>query len=1216
MSESKTFTQQEALTKSLEYFGGDSLASNVFLDKYSLRNKDNEILEDTPDMTHRRMAREFARVAFKKTRKIELGEQLSKYGKTFFEKLKGFTLPEMEEYFYQLFFHFNKIIPQGRVLSGLGAHDSYRSLSNCLRLPPPKDSYSSIMYSDTMLVSAAKRGCGYGLGISHLRPDGTFVKNSAQTSTGATSFMHRYSFSTREVAQHGRRGACLIDIDVRHPEADKFIISKSDRKQITGANISVKYIDEFFDCLEKGKDFLQRFPIDSNISLVKIEDLEYDVLTKVGDILVKRIDPSKLFDLTVKCARDNAEPGLFFWDRMKNYDPADVYKDYEIDGTNACSAKGSYVLTPMGYVKVEDVKIGQEIATAFGVEKVDNIESHSKYELLKVVLKDGSEIKVTPNHFFYCKPNTISKKRIKIKAKDLQAGNNIVIQKIDNILDNDYSNYINFLKKGILIGDGCYTNKTLANGGIIRISSSSDDIEYNEKLTELFNIPNRPYCDKHGSKTITFQIPKTHNVINILQLDEYNTIDEKTFNIEDCKNIGDFIGILDGLLATDGNINYTSNHAQVRWMTSSKRLAQNIRLALLALGCQANITEANDTGGTINGRTINRNFPKNTITISGESIRRYIQYSRLDEIHPVKGKALKRMAVDFSLTGNTWYSPVKEVVPLLETEDVYDLYCKGSDSWVANGLLNLGCGEQPMAVGDTCRLIVENLFSFVKKPFTQDAYVDIDELYNNSYIQLFLGDVLVDLEIEYIDRILEKIKTDPEPEQEKAIEVQLWNLVKKIAKNGRRVGCGITALGDMIAAAGLKYGSEESIKLAENVMKNKMRGEIDASVDLAIIYSPFTGWNDSIEFPDGEGGNDFYKFILKTLPKEVGRMRQFGRRNINWSTVAPCGSVSIMTQSTSGCEPLFSPYYTRRVKINANDTTHKVDFVDDSGDSWREEIVIHPKLKYLMESQGIEITKTNVELAFKLSPYYLATAEDIDWRSRIEMQGVLQDYTTSAISTTLNLPKDVAEQTVYDIYLASWKRGLKGQTIYREGSRDGVLITTPEAPKNSFTKRSKELACDVYHCKIKGEEYFCIVSLDKNGLPYEVFAGKNGVIPYSFESGIVYKQKRGHYQLRDKEGNIVLDSITKYLTDDGEALTRMVSMSLRSSCESNLKYIVDQLMKVQGDFTNLSKAISRCLKKYIKDGETTSEKCPECGQSTMVYESGCKTCKECGFSAC
>ena len=860
----KTFLYQDALQDSTEYFNGDGLAARVFIDKYALRNQENEILENTPDMTHRRLAKEFARVGYKKTRNIKLCSDLSEYGRVFFKQISEYNLSELEEYIYRAFCRFDNIVPQGRVLSGLGAHDSYRSLSNCLRLPPPKDSYSSIMYSDTMLISAAKRGCGYGLGISNLRPDGTFVRNSAQSSTGATSFMHRYSFSTREVAQHGRRGACLIDIDVRHPNADQFILSKSDRTLVTGANISVKYTDEFFTCVENNTDFLQRFPVNADVSSINISSLEYDKLTDINGVLVKRIVASKLFELTVKCAHDNAEPGLFFWDRMKKYDPADVYPDYQIDGTNAC-------------------------------------------------------------------------------------------------------------------------------------------------------------------------------------------------------------------------------------------------------------------------------------------------------------------------------------------------------------------GEQPMAVGDTCRLIVQNLFSLVKNPFSKNAELDSEKLYDNSYLQLFLGDILVDLEIEYVERILKKIKSDPEPDNEKAIEVQLWELVKQIAQNGRRVGCGITALGDMIAGMGLKYGSPESILLCRYVMKNKMRAELDASTDLAIIFGPFTGWNDSIEYPESNGGNDFYKFIAEQLPNEVARMRKFGRRNINWSTVAPCGSVSIMTQSTSGCEPLFAPYYTRRVKVNAHENTHAVDFVDQNGDSWREEVVAHPKIKDLMNSNNIPMSKDNVEKTFRESPYFESTANIIDWHSRVEMQGVLQDYTTSAISTTLNLKNDVSPQLVHDIYIQSWKRGLKGQTVYRDGCRTGVLIT-PEVEKKKdadcFVKRTKELQCDVYHCKIKGEEYFCIISLDDTGHPYEVFAGKNGVIPYTFESGTVYKQKRGHYQLKDTNGEIVLDNITKYLTDDGEALTRMVSMSLRSSCKSNLKYIVDQLVKVQGDFTNLSRAISRCLKKYIKDGEISSEKCPECGKASMVYESGCKACKECGFSAC
>jgi ribonucleoside-diphosphate reductase alpha chain len=871
MKNKSTFSYDRALDESISYFNGDELAGKVFLDKYALRDKEGNLLEDTPNAMHRRLAREFAIEAFKWVPNIKLSDSLSYHGQLFFKKIKKMTLKEIEDFIFGYFDKFNKIVPQGRVMAGLGVYDSFRSLSNCLRLPPPRDSYSSIMYSDSMLVSAAKRGCGYGLGISNLRPEGVSVKNSAQSSTGAVSFMHRYSFSTREVAQSGRRGACLIDIDVRHPNTDKFITIKQDRSKVTGANISVKYTDEFFQKLQEGKPFLQRFPIDTDISNIDIDVLDLDKLYEKDGVYIKKINPKKLFDLTVKSARDDAEPGLFFWDRMSNYDPVSVYKQFKIDGTNAC-------------------------------------------------------------------------------------------------------------------------------------------------------------------------------------------------------------------------------------------------------------------------------------------------------------------------------------------------------------------GEQPMAVGDTCRLILINLFSFVKNPFTDTAFLSGDDLYDSSYMQLFLGDILVDLEIKYIDRILEKINSDKEPLEEKQIEINLWNLVRKIATEGRRVGCGITALADMIAAMNIKYDSEEALRFVEDIMRLKTKAELDASIDLSILRGSFIGWDKNLEYFINEkeivGRTEFYSYLKNEFPDQVSRMICNGRRNVNWSTIAPAGSVSVLTQSSSGCEPLFMPHYTRRVKINPNDENHKVDFVDQSGDSWRNEIVVHEKIKQVLISKGLDINEENITKTYKDLAYNGCTANEINWLYRIKMQAVLQKYTTSAISTTLNLPSDVTEETVYNIYLESWKLGLKGQTIYRDGCRTGVLIKdekkSDKINKTVAPKRPKELPCDIYHVKVSKKldklrtfDYMVLIGL-LDGDPYEVFAVENGKYDKKLTTGKLIKKHTGHYNLTFDNSDIIIENLTKDTTESEDALTRMISTSLRHGAD--VQFVAEQLNKVEGELLAFSKGISRALKRYIKDGSKSSSKC-ECG-GNLTYQEGCQICTSCGSSKC
>lgn len=514
------------------------------------------------------------------------------------------------------------------------------------------------------------------------------------------------------------------------------------------------------------------------------------------------------------------------------------------------------------------------------------------------------------------------------------------------------------------------------------------------------------------------------------------------------------------------------------------------------------------------------------------------------------------------------------------------------------------CAEIGLCALDSCRLLAMNFFSYVVNPFTADAYFDKDLFIKHAKIAQRLLDDLIDLELEKIDQIINKITNDPETDDVKNEELTLWHKVKEVALKGRRTGLGGTAVGDMLAAMSIKYGSQESIEFVEDVQRTFKFASYESSCEMARELGAFPIWNWDIE-----KDSEFLLKIKEENPDLYFRISKYGRRNIANLTFAPTGTVSIMTQTSSGGEPLFDyKPFTRRKKINPNDKNTRVDFVDQNGDKWQEFTVYHPKIKMWMD-----ITKeTDVEK----SPWAGCCAEEIDWINRVKMQAAMQRHIDHSISSTINLPKNVSEETVAKIYEEAWKSGCKGITVYRKGCRSGVLVDKEESKEATctFQKRPRELKCDVYHCKVKAEEYFCIVGLDNCGNPYEVFAGKNGVIPKNIEKGIIYRQKRGHYQLLDESNNIILDNITSFLTDDGEALTRMTSMSLRSCPSSSLQYIVDQLAKVEGDFMNLSRAIARCLKKYIPDG-TASGKCETCG-GEVVRENGCKTCKNCGASAC
>jgi ribonucleoside-diphosphate reductase alpha chain len=549
--------------------------------------------------------------------------------------------------------------------------------------------------------------------------------------------------------------------------------------------------------------------------------------------------------------------------------------------------------------------------------------------------------------------------------------------------------------------------------------------------------------------------------------------------------------------------------------------------------------------------------------------------------------------------------------------------------------------EQFLQPYDSCRLFCLNLFSFVKDPFTDKAEIDFDKLYKMSYEMLRLADDLVDLELEYIDRIIEKIKNDPEDEETKRAELNLWYKVRKEASAGRRCGNGITALGDVFAALGVKYDSSEALEIAEQIMRTKMEAELDCSIDLSILRGPFESWDMNKEFatsPEGTidfGMNSFYQHILDTFPKQAYRMAQYGRRNISWSTVAPTGTVSLMANNcTSGIEPLFQPYYTRRRKINPNDENTRVDFVDDSGDKWQEYFVLHPYFKewciyqiedkiegVTREEQVERMSKEGIQSLFRKSPWYKSCANDIDWKKRVEMQSVIQRYTSNSISSTVNLPKETTAQEVSDIYMYAWKKGLKGITAYRESSREGVLINkgkesnSEEFKQHDAPKRPEALLCKASVTTIKGEPFTVFVGLldDK---PYEVFClqGRDYFLGNSSE-GFIFKHDSGKYVFNNDNADCPI--LTDNLTDEQAIVTRLLSTSLRHG--TNIKFIVQQLNKTHGDITSFSKAISRVLSQYIKNTEDMKvvfEDCETPEECEIVYEQGCVKCNRCGKSKC
>lgn len=542
------------------------------------------------------------------------------------------------------------------------------------------------------------------------------------------------------------------------------------------------------------------------------------------------------------------------------------------------------------------------------------------------------------------------------------------------------------------------------------------------------------------------------------------------------------------------------------------------------------------------------------------------------------------------------------------------------------GVTTNPCGEIFMQPYDACRLIALNLYSFIENPFTKDAYFDKDKFYSIAYEAMRLSDNLIDLELEHINRILDKILSDPESHPAKVKELSLWVKIRDTALASRRTGLGFTALGDMLAALGYKYDSDNALLFIEQLSYLKMEAELDCTVDLAVLRGPFEGWDKELEFPSPiqtfggrEFGNTFYRYLWLNFPSQARRMMRFGRRNVSWNTVAPTGTVSLLTQTTSGLEPLFMPFYMRRKKVT-NDS-ERVDFVDDLGIKWQEFPVLHPKFKdwltFYFEDNSMDgdidySSKDELQSYFEISPWYGSTANDIDWIKRVEVQGIIQRFTTHSISSTINLPNSVSTEEVSKIYLESWKNGLKGITVYRDGSRDGVLVASTKRDSFEYidaTKRPKELKAEVHVTKVAGQSYNVFIGL-LNNKPYEVFL-ETGSLPNS--KGTVVKVKKGVYVYKPDNMDTEI-AISSKMTDEQSAITRLVSTSLRHGAD--IKFVVEQINKCDGDLFSFTKGLARVLKKYIPDGVKSTVSCQDCGSSNVIFEEGCNKCKDCGSSKC
>ena len=857
----QTYTYDEAFAASLAYFGGDELAARVWVNKYAMKDSFGNIYEKSPEQMHWRIANEIARVE------------------------KKYKNPMTAQQVFDLLDHFRYIVPAGSPMTGIGNDHQIASLSNCfvIGLDGNADSYGAIMRIDEEQVQLMKRRGGVGHDLSHIRPKGSPVKNSALTSTGLVPFMERYSNSTREVAQDGRRGALMLSVSIKHPDSEAFIDAKMTEGKVTGANVSVKIDDEFMRCATEDKPYVQQWPIDSSTPDV-----------------AKEISAKTLWEKIVHNAWKSAEPGVLFWDTILRESIPDCYAD-------------------LGF------------------------------------------------------------------------------------------------------------------------------------------------------------------------------------------------------------------------------------------------------------RTVSTN----------------------------------------------------------------------------------PCGEIPLCPYDSCRLLSINLYSYVKNPFTKEAYFDYELFKQHVQQAQRLMDDIVDLELEKIDLIMQKVDSDPQSMEVKGAEMHLWEKIKAKSSKGRRTGVGITAEGDMIAAMGLRYGTQEATDFSVEVHKTLALNAYRSSVQMARERGAFEVYDSR-----REAENPFILRLKQADPQLYDDMVKYGRRNIACLTIAPTGTTSLMTQTTSGIEPVFMPVYKRRRKVNPGDTDVHIDFVDEVGDSFEEYIVYHPKFMEWMKVNGMDTakryTQEEIDELVQKSPYYKATANDVDWLMKVRMQGAIQKWVDHSISVTVNLPNDVDEALVNRLYVEAWRTGCKGCTIYRDGSRAGVMISVTKKDKKEqkgadTTKdnnmevkpempckhpevtevRPKELECDVVRFQNNKDKWVAFVGL-LDGYPYEIFTGLQDdeegiVLPKTVTKGKIIKQvnedgsKRYDFQFENKRGyKTTVEGLSEKFNPEYWNYAKLISGVLRYRMPIDHVIKLVSSLQLKSESINTWKVgVERALKKYIQDGtEAKGQKCPNCGSESLVYQEGCLICKNCGSSRC
>ena len=1191
------YTEAQLNEAGLSYFKGDVLASDVWIKKYALKNNDGKWVEGHPEETINRMINEFVRMENQYPNPL--------------------TREKIEEHLQD----FKYFIPGGSILFGLGNPYQVSSLGNCFFIHNGADSYGGIFNIDESIVQLMKRRGGVGITLENLRPSQARVNNAAQTSTGAVSFMDRFSNSTREVAQDGRRGALMISLNVNHPNIKEFITKKDDLTKVTGANVSVKITDEFMKAVELDADYILKWPVDDKQPVIN-EQYAYNKLYEREDgSYIMKVKAREVWDMIIKQAHKNAEPGVLFWDTIISESPADCYQEFGFKtlGTNPCIVGDTLVAVADGRNTVsikQPAEEGKDIPVyclnengKLSIKTMRNprITGYNQ-PVYKITLENGHTIKVTDNHKFRLTSGEYK------ETKDLKYGDSL------HILTKYVASLNEIFKRPGSRGANYWW---LKNG----LEANKSEHRF---IFENFNNKIHPFRGFNGTtsfaKFIALKLGYEYVDKNTRILRNYQDALENGYN---AKITDDNQLLVERICEECGKPFWTYYYRR--------------EYAICSTSCSNKYVNRTTDTNKRRTETINKTYQRKGEEKTQKQIKIFSDLKfnlKREPTYDEWTQACKENNIPYRL--GTKYSlktfdEIKEHAELYNHkvvsvefcgyENVYNgtvdnyhnFFCGGFEEKTKSGkikllfLNNLQCGEVPLSTHDSCRLGSINLSNMIDNPYTKKAKINYNLLSEVSRFSQRLMDDIVSLEEEKIMDIISKIESDPEDIEIKRTELNLWNKVLTVLRKGRRTGIGVLGLGDMLAKLNIRYGTKEATVTIDKVFKTIAVNSYKESVQLAKERGCFPIWN-----ADKEAQNPFIIRVISNnfSTEEYNDYLQYGRRNIANLSIAPTGTLSILARTTSGIEPVFKCYYKRRRKINPNEQGVKVDYKDENGDSWQEYNVFHSEFEKWASENGYmihNVSDNELDNIIKLSPWAGAQAHEIDYKEKINMQGVIQKWIDHSISVTHNLPADISIEEVNKIYFHAWKVGCKGCTIYREGSRAGVLITKKKEeddflPTNA-PKRPKELKADYYVATANGVKYAVIVGLYKDR-PYEIFAFENPPLDKNVDGRIV-KIKKGHYKFINHDFEIDNLQLSADRVEQ-RAHTILLSMLLRH--RAPIEHVVNVAKKIDENITSFSSACRRVLSRYISE-EKLNEKCPECG-GNLVREEGCVHCNTCSYSKC